>query len=65
MDMEMTVILRMNDSHTENVPGDSSVSAVGIVLQKVELFSVILLLVTWMYLIQHLSFYTVQSDRSC
>lgn len=65
MDMEMTVILRMNDSHTENVPGDSSVTAVGIVLQKAELFSVILLLVTWMSLIQYLSFYTVQSDRSC
>lgn len=48
MNMEMTVILRMNGSHTENVPGDSSVTAVGIVLNMVKLFSVILLVVTGM-----------------
>lgn len=53
------MILRMNDSHTENMPGDLSVSTVGIVLKKVKLFSVILLVHTWMYLIKHLSFYTV------
>lgn len=43
MSMEMTVILRMNDSHADNMPGDLSVSAVGIVLKKVKLFSGLLL----------------------
>lgn len=53
------MILRMNDSHTENMLGDLPVSAVGIILKKVKLFSVILLVLTWIYLIKHLSFYTV------
>lgn len=59
MNMEMTVILRVNDSHTDNVLGDFFVSSVGIVLKKVKLFSVILLVCPQVYLIKCLSFYTV------
>lgn len=43
MNMEMTVTLRVSDSHTENVPRDLSVSSVGIVLKKVKWFSGLLL----------------------
>lgn len=59
MNMEMTVILRMNDSHTDNVLGDLFVSSMGIILKKVKLFSVMLLLCPQVYLIKRLSFYTV------
>lgn len=60
MNMEMRVILRMNDSHVlRTCQVTLSVSAVGIVLNKVKLFSVLPLGLTWIYLIKHLSFYTV------
>lgn len=64
MNTEMTIILRMNDSHTENVPGDLYMSPVGIVLKKVKLFSVLLLVCTWIYL-NKASFLLYCVIRSC